>query len=194
MSVTPQQELFAQHVASGRSQAEAYRLAYPKSRGWKPNAVWSQASQLMADRRLTVRVQELRNVAAARVTIDLARVLEEISRVAFVDVRRLFNADGSPRNIEDLDDATAAAIAGIEVVEQFEGSGESRRLVGYVKKYRLADKNAALEKLCRYFGAYEKDNRQRSDPLAALIASLSGRVVGAVSDPPGDEEDHAGNT
>ena len=39
--LSPQRELFAQLVASGKSQAEAHREAYPRSRNWKPDAVTS---------------------------------------------------------------------------------------------------------------------------------------------------------
>lgn len=58
MAVTPRQEKFAQEVANGHSQAEAYRIAYPKSQLWKEEAVWSMASKLM--RNVSQRVDELR--------------------------------------------------------------------------------------------------------------------------------------
>ena len=66
MSLTPQQEKFAQCVASGMSQAEAYREAYPKSRQWKPEAVYSNSSTLMADAKVSQRVAELRNELSAK--------------------------------------------------------------------------------------------------------------------------------
>jgi len=69
---------------------------------------------------------------------------------------------------------TAAAVAGIEVVEQFEGSGKDRVFVGYLKKYRIADKNSALEKLFRHHGLYERDNEQKTDPLTSLLHAIAG--------------------
>ena len=58
--LTHQQEAFAQAVASGKSQAEAYRTAYPKSLRWKPDSVWNKASALMADVRVSARVDAIR--------------------------------------------------------------------------------------------------------------------------------------
>lgn len=57
--LTSKQEAFAQAIASGKSQADAYRLAY--SAGKMADAtIWSKASVLMADGKVTARVAELR--------------------------------------------------------------------------------------------------------------------------------------
>lgn len=60
MSLTPQQEAFAQLVASGKSQSDAYRSAYPKSLKWKPDSVWQQASKLMADTKVSTRIDSIK--------------------------------------------------------------------------------------------------------------------------------------
>jgi phage terminase small subunit len=90
----------------------------------------------------------------ARTEITQDTVLQEIARIALFDPRKLFKEDGSPKPINELDDDTAAAIAGVDVVEGFEGSGTDRVFVGYTKKYKIADKNAALEKLARHLDLY----------------------------------------
>lgn len=54
---------------------------------------------------------------AGRLGITAERVLQERSRLAFFDVRRLFRDDGSPVPVNELDADTAAAIAGLEVAE-----------------------------------------------------------------------------
>jgi len=45
--LTPKQEKFAQSVASGKSQADAYRMAY-NAENMKDETVWARASELMA--------------------------------------------------------------------------------------------------------------------------------------------------
>ena len=42
-------------------------------------------------------------------------------------------------------------------------------LVGHTKKVKLWDKNAALDKLLRHLGAFDKDNRQKDNPLADFL-------------------------
>lgn len=59
MALTPKQESFAQAVASGKTQADAYRSAYDASR-MKQETIASKASILMADGNIRARVDELR--------------------------------------------------------------------------------------------------------------------------------------
>lgn len=57
--LTAKQEAFASAVASGKTQADAYRLSY-NAENMKENTVWSKASVLMADGKVAARVDELR--------------------------------------------------------------------------------------------------------------------------------------
>ena len=81
--LTPKQEKFSQSVASGKSQADAYRLAY-NAGNMKEETVWSNASVLMADNKVSARVDEIRKpiVESAQLTLeqhlkDLLRLREE---------------------------------------------------------------------------------------------------------------------
>jgi hypothetical protein len=60
VALTSQQELFAQGVAAGKSQSEAYRSAYPKALSWAPETVWNRASALMRDSEVVARVGAIR--------------------------------------------------------------------------------------------------------------------------------------
>lgn len=90
--------------------------------------------------------------------VSLERTLREIGRIAYFDPRKMFGPDSAPKAITELDDDTAAVIAGLEVSEESTGYGEDRRVIGTVKKWKLADKGGALDKLMKHFGAYAKDN------------------------------------
>lgn len=108
--------------------------------------------------------------------VTLERTVREIAKLAFVDPRKFFHPDGRPKNITELDDETASALAGMDVQEEFEGSGEDRKFVGFTKKYKLADKNASLDKLMRHLGGYKADNDQnkQENPLAQLLGMIHG--------------------
>ena len=58
--LTPAQHAFALAVASGKSQAAAYRIAYPKSADWKDDSVHNKASALMRKAQVAARVGEHR--------------------------------------------------------------------------------------------------------------------------------------
>lgn len=106
--------------------------------------------------------------AEADITQD--RVLREIARIGLFDPRKLFDNVGNPLPITELDDDTAAAIAGIKVKTISSDQDE----VGAIVEYKLADKNSALEKLMKHLGGYEKDNAQKAKSLQELIDEVRG--------------------
>mgnify|MGYP000848301907 FL=1 len=159
--------------------------------GYSAKTAEQQGFQLLQKTSVQKAIAEARKDREERTAVSSDRVLLEAARLALFDPRKLFNDDGSPKGITELDDDTAAAVAGIEVVEQFEGSGKDRVFVGYLKKYRIADKNSALEKLFRHHGLYERDNEQKTDPLTSLLHAIAGGNGSAfkpVADDPEREE------
>ena len=81
MSLTPKQEKFAQEVASGKSQADAYRAAFNCEKS-KPQTVIENASRLMADSNVSARVEELKaqlSEKALWTREDSVRILSEIA-------------------------------------------------------------------------------------------------------------------
>jgi len=182
VKLTAQQEKFALAVAGGKNQSDAFREAYPKSKDWKPESVHEKASTIAKNIKVMSRIDELKERITATGIASAARVLQEASRLALFDPRKLFHDDGSPKPINELDDDTAAAIAGLDVEEKFEGSGDERVFVGYTKKYKVADKNSSLEKLFKHHGLYELDNAQKTNPITELIAALGAVALPVVND------------
>ena len=82
MSLTPQRELFAQAVASGKSQADAYREAYKVKPNTKPECVQVNASKLMADAKVALRVAELRAPIAEKAQLTLESHLERLAQLS----------------------------------------------------------------------------------------------------------------
>ena len=74
--LTPQQELFAQGVAAGKTQADAYREAYPASSRWRPDNLHAKASNLAADDRVRARVTALRQAAEKQAISRIAYTVE----------------------------------------------------------------------------------------------------------------------
>ena len=100
--------------------------------------------------------------------ITIERVLKEYAKLAFYDPRQLFCDDGSPKDTSALSDDVAAAIAGLDVVEIYEGEGRNRKFVGYIKKYRLADKKGALDSIGKHLGMFV-DRQEHSGPSGKPI-------------------------
>ncbi len=77
VKLTAKQERFAQEVASGKSQADAYRAAYDAELS-KPETIHSKASVLMADGKVAARVAELREPVVQKAQITLESHLADL--------------------------------------------------------------------------------------------------------------------
>lgn len=87
--LTPQEEMFAIELAASGNQAEAYRKAYPGSRNWLPASLYSKASVLAAREKVSVRVNELRAIAAKQNELGVAELLRMHVEIATADAREL---------------------------------------------------------------------------------------------------------
>lgn len=82
MTLTPKQERFAQEVASGKTQAEAYRIAYNVKPTTKPETTIPNASRLMADSNVQARVAEIREAATERLVWTIQDSLDVLASIA----------------------------------------------------------------------------------------------------------------
>lgn len=82
MSLTGKQEAFAQAVASGLTQAEAYRTCYDVSPDTLDKTVWEGASRVANDSNVSARIASLKDEIAAKALWtreDSVRMLKEIA-------------------------------------------------------------------------------------------------------------------
>lgn len=170
--LTQKQELFCLAYIETGNASEAYRQAYNTAK-MKPETINEAASRLIADRKVTTRIGELRQAVAVKVVATEARVIEELARIGLFDPGELFAEDGSLLPIKNMPPEVRAAIASIEV-EEIDADG---KVIGRVKKVKLWDKNSAADKLLRHLGAYERDNRQRLGVLSDLPRGVLQGIV-----------------
>ena len=82
MELTPKQEKFAQCVADGMSQADAYRTAFDVKPTTKASSVQVNASKLMSDANVSLRVDELRKQLSDISVWDRADSVEVLATIA----------------------------------------------------------------------------------------------------------------
>jgi len=82
MALTAKQEAFAQAVAGGMTQADAYRASYECDNS-TDNTIIQEASRTMADRNVSARVAELKEaiaIAAIWTRLDSVQTLADIAK------------------------------------------------------------------------------------------------------------------
>ena len=84
MGLTPKQEKFCQGIVKGLSQADAYRDAYDCENS-SDEVIWKEACNLMKNRNVSVRIQELRAEVTQEIKYtkaDCFRQLQEAFEIA----------------------------------------------------------------------------------------------------------------
>lgn len=170
----PRHQMFVVEYLKDRNATGAYRRCGYKARG---SSAEVNAHRLLRNPKVAREIARIEDElrTRARTSLDLTqdRLCLEVARGAFFDPRRLQHEDGTPKELHELDDDTASAVAGIDIEELFEGRGEERRKVGVVKKYRLVDRKAFIDMGLKVIGGYKEDNRQQN-PGEALADMLKG--------------------
>lgn len=159
-------EKFAQGLAKGMTADAAYIAAgYKESR--------AAASRLSANVSIQARVSELVEIGAGRAEVSVERVLKEMARIGFSDVRKIFDENGNLKQIHDLDDDTASAVSAVKVVVKSLGEGE----VEYVKEIKFWDKNSGLEKLAKHLNMFiDRVEHTVSDDVAEILDAARQRA------------------
>ena len=140
--LTPKQECFVTEYLVDLNATQAAIRA-----GYKPRSARTAAARNMSNDNIREAISAARQEQQERTEITADRVMQELARIALVDVRKLFDDEGNPLDISCIDDDTAAAISGLDVTKESD-------IDVYVKKIRMADKLRALELLGRHLGMF----------------------------------------
>ena len=154
-ALTPKQEAFAQAYVETANASEAYRRAY-NVENMKDNGLHVNASKLLSDTKVALRVAELQQALAKRHEITVDRVVRELSLIGFSNMSDFIKVQPDGSAYVDLSGLTrdkAAAISEVTSEVYMEGSGEDAKAVKRTK-FKLSDKRAALVDLGKHLGMF----------------------------------------
>jgi len=87
----------------------------------------------------------------ASADLSAARVLEELRRIAFLNPKLFYAADGSLKNVTELPDEVAACIASMKVARANLDRTDGKRDEEWLHELKHADKLRALDLLAKHF-------------------------------------------
>lgn len=158
--LTFKQEMFCQkYIECEGNASEAYRQSYDVT-NCSERVIGNEGGLLLKHEGIAARVEELNDLRLKRHQVTADRVIAEMAKIAFLDPKKVFYPDGRLRPLDEMESDTAAAIAGIEIIEQeIEDSG----ITNTVKKIKLGDKKAALDSLAKCLAMFT-EKRELSTP------------------------------
>src|SRR5688572_2954590 len=108
--------------------------------GFSENGAAVEAHKLLRNPKIQKRIAELRASMEKGFNVTKERIIQELSRIVFFDIRTIHTIDGAIKPVTDFDDEAAAAVAGIEVYEENLKSDDpdEQIVVGKTKKIKIA--------------------------------------------------------
>ena len=141
IKLTDKQRIFCHEYLIGMNATQAAIKA-----GYSVDTAKQIGCENLSKPYLQAKIQDLMDMRAERVDITADRVLVELSKIAFADVRKIFADNGALLKPSMMDDETSAAIQSIEVVTRIGTEDkDGNKEVEYINKIKLVDKKAALE-------------------------------------------------
>ncbi|SET60745.1 phage terminase small subunit [Nitrosospira multiformis] len=170
--LTSKQRRFTEEYVIDLNATAAYLRAGYTARG---NSAEAAASRLLSNVKVQEAIEQKQREVAKRCELTTENILREAAAVAFSDIRKLFNPDGSPKAIHEMDDTTAAAISNIEVGQTITDG----KVTGRTCRIRFWDKNSAQDRLFRHMGLFRKEHAPQQSPrkMKVVFVSPDGEVV-----------------
>lgn len=121
--------------------------------GYSPGASTVQATALLKRPEIKERIAQLMRPMRAKMEATHERVLQELSAIAFADIREIYDEHGRIKPIHELEDHVAATIAEVVEERRVEGRGDDAETV-YSKRVKSHSKMQALEMLMKHRKMY----------------------------------------
>jgi len=166
--LTEKQKSFCNEYLIDFNATRAYKAVYTSCK--KDGTARTNSSKLLTNTNIQEYIREQQEDMQQRTKVTQEKVINELAKIAFGDIRKLYTETGSLKNINDLDDDTASTLAGIETYQEFDGRGDDREYIGDTKKVKLLDKTKALELLGKHLGIFtEKIKVEQEKPFEVNI-------------------------
>lgn len=134
----------------GSSGGNATRAAI--AAGYSRHTARQLGARLLSKVHVQAAIAQRQAKLSAEADVTAERVIQELARIGFADIRLLFDAQGQLRDPQSLSDAMAAAVVSVEVTKHRTTKKGETSTEEYVTKVRMADKIGALSLLCRKLG------------------------------------------
>jgi hypothetical protein len=165
MEMNKKQQLFVrEYLVDLNAAAAAIRAGYSK------RTARQHANRLMTNVYISAEIQKATAARMQRLEITADRVIQELGRLAFFDVRNLFETDGSLLPLHKLNRDTAAGIAGFELV-QVEIPHRLLRGIRVLGRYE-----GIYALACHLAGFSEKERKKKRTEFAEIYASILGGI------------------
>ncbi|KZL02196.1 Terminase small subunit [Pseudovibrio sp. Ad5] len=149
-ALTAKQELFClEYIKDLNATQAAIRSGYSEKTAYKIGA------ENLSKPQIQERISVAQNERSERVQVDGDRVLQELAKIGFSDLRKLFTPAGHLLPPDQWPEDVSGAISSLKVITKpGEEDKDGNKTVEHVHEIKLWDKNSALEKIAKHLGMF----------------------------------------
>ncbi len=144
--------------------------------GYSVKGAEVRASELLAMPEVSEMIDTLLSERASRLEIKGSQILEMLHALATFDARNFYNADGSLKEIKDLDYQTQLGLAGFETEHI---PGKAAGIVSKIKLARPGERVAAAAVLAKYLPDLKENSQRVEMTMKNELAALSDEELAA---------------
>lgn len=134
--------------------------------GYSARTAQQIAYQLLQKTSVQEAIKDAQKLRLKRLNVDADYVLNRLVQIDQMDVIDIMNDDHSLKPISEWPSIWRQYISGLDNMEEFDGRGEDRYLIGYLRKIKWPDKVKNLELLGKHIsiGAFKDRVELGNDP------------------------------
>lgn len=166
--LSPKQKLFVSEYLIDLNATQAALRA-----GYNAKTARSMGCENLTKPNIQACLQAEMSKRETRTEITQDRVLKEYARLAFLDPRKFFNKNGSLKSVVDLDDDTAACLAGMDVISRSTMEGDEPE---QIKKIKIIDKKGALDSVAKHLGMFDRKETGEADKMIDVFRELAEKL------------------
>lgn len=160
IKLTERQKMFCRYYIIDLNATRAAKKA-----GYKKTTAYSQGQRLLKDVEILDYIKSLQAPAVEKLEITAERVLNELAKIGFANIKQYIEQDFKIKDFQKLSDDQTAVVSQIEVTEKelYNMKGDNYGNEKQVK-FKLHDKISALSYLGKHLGIFEKYEKQEKEP------------------------------
>jgi len=166
--MTPKEHRFCEEYIVDLNASQAAIRA-----GYSRHTAYAIGSENLKKPEIAAEIDRLKAERSERTKVDADFVLKRLAQIAEADLNDLYDEAGRLLPVSDWPLIwRQGLVAGIDVEELFDGTGEERSQVGEVKKIKTIDRIRALELIGKHVSVKAFEDRVAVTGLDALAERL----------------------
>jgi phage terminase small subunit len=178
--MTAAQKRFCDEYLIDLNATRAYKVAYPNCK--KDETARANSSRLLTKANIQEYIAICQEEREKRTEITQDMIIKELAKIAFFNIKDIYNENDTLKKVTELDDDTAKAISGVKIQQkagamkiEFTAEGKEKEtpiehIPEQTVEFKTNDKTKALELLGKHLGMFKNNiNLNQDKPFEVNI-------------------------